>query len=193
MANELTNTEHPSYITDFMEAFNNAKEGIVRAAHIYFMAINENPERAMEFRVAIPDISESAWRMLEDIGADRMDSRLILSDRVPHKSKIARLPYQVQKRVLDGEQFDLLVDEGDVLKVDAKQVTSDQANQLFDRDNIRTVPQQKLWLMDRARKAKLTKGEPEETWPYLIRGDRITFKRNVTLTKSELRTLLQSM
>ncbi len=183
----------PEYVVAFRDAYNGARDGLLRAGEIYVKAIDENPERFKEFRAALPEFSERIWSHLEAIGRHQVHPRLLISDGIPYREQIKRLPYAQQKRVLEGEPVELLVNENDTLRVDVRSMTSEQAKQVFCGDHLRTTSEQKAWLADQERKAKLTRGEPDETLPYLIRGDRITFKKNVTLTKAELRTLLQSM
>jgi hypothetical protein len=183
-----------AYITAFRAAYNDARDGLLRAGEIYVAAIDEDPGRAREFRAAMPEFPERIWSQLEAIGRHQVHPRLLLGDGGPHRERIKRLPYNQQKQVLDGEPVELLVGDTDTLRVDVRNVTSEQASQLFAGDHLRTVAEQKVWLVDRQRKAQLLKGEPESTLPYHIRSDgKITFTKGVTLTKAELRNILQSM
>jgi len=184
------------YVTAFREALSGAVDGIRRAARIYVEAIDEEPERAQEFRAACPEIPEGTWATLDKIGRGQVDVRLLMRQGGPHRARIARLPGPMQTRLLDGEPVDLLLDAGeevDSLKVDVRNVTSEQAAQLFAGDHIRSVAEQKAWLAEREQRAKLAGGDPIETLPYVIQGNKVTFKRNLTMTLRELKDLIQVM
>ena len=185
--------EWPGYVVAFQNALTAAQDGLATAAGIYVAAIDEDPERAKEFRAALPTFSETVWSSFEKIGRKQVDPRVLFGDGGPHRARIKQLPYTTQKRLLDGEPVELLVSEGDVLKVDARSVTSDQAAQLFAGDHVRSTAEQKTWVLDREKKARLTKGDSTETMPYVISGNRVTFKKNLTMTVRELKDLLQVM
>jgi len=195
MSEALTTSspEYPEYIVAFREALNDARDGLVKAAEIYVRAIDEAPERAGEFRAALPYIPEGTWSQFEKIGRRQVDVRLLLGDGGPHRSRIMRLPYATQLRLLGGEPVELLIGGDDVLKADSRSLTSEQAAQVFADDHVRSVPEQKTWLVDQEKRARLTKGNPEENMPYVIHGNKVTFKRNLTMTVREVKDLLQAM
>lgn len=183
----------PDYVMAFRDALNGARDGLTKAAEIYVQAIDEDPERTKEFRAALPYIPERTWGQFEAIGRHQVDPRLLLGDGGPHRERIKHLPYTVQKRILEGEQVELLVGENDSLRVDVRHVTPDQAAQLLANDHVRNAAEQKAWLMDQEKRARLAKGDPVETLPYVIAGNKVTFKRNLTLTLRELKHLIQVM
>lgn len=111
--------EWPGYVVAFQNALTAAQDGLATAAGIYVAAIDEDPERAKEFRAALPTFSETVWSSFEKIGRKQVDPRVLFGDGGPHRARIKQLPYTTQKRLLDGEPVELLVSEGDVLKVDA--------------------------------------------------------------------------
>lgn len=188
-----SNDDLPSYVVEFRHALEGARDGIVKAAKIYVQAIDEDPERAKDFRRGLPSIPEGTWSQFESIGRGVVDVRLLLGDGGPHRSRIKALPFALQERILEGEKFDLLVDDGEVLKVDMRSVTSDQASQLFAGAHLRTPAEQKAWMVDQERKARLAKGDTVDTMPYARQGNKVTFKKNLTMTLRELKDLVQLM
>jgi len=196
MATEIMDrpaTEVPPYVVAFREALDNAREGLAKAAEIYVQAIDEDPERSKEFRLALPYIPERVWGQFEAIGRHRIDPRLLFGDGGPHRERIKRLPYTVQRQVLQGQPVELLVNESDVLLADARTLTQQQAAQVFANDHVRTPAEQKAWLLDQQRRTNLTKGDSAETLPYLIQGNKVTFRKNLTMTLRELKDLIQIM
>lgn len=193
MSDTLAEGQWPAYVVAFRDALDTARDGLAKAAEIYVAAIDEVPERAQEFRAALPYIPERVWGQFEAIGRKQVDPRLLLGDGGPHRERIKRLPYTAQKRVLEGEPVELLVGESDVLKADVRALTQDQAAQVFAGDHIRTPAEQKTWLLDQEKKARLVKGDPVESMPYVIQGNKVTFKKNLTMTVRELRDLIQVM
>lgn len=189
----LVAAEWPEYVVAFREALDSARDGLAKAAEIYVAAIDEDPGRAQEFRAALPYIPERTWGQFEAIGRHQIDPRLLLGDGGPHRERIKRLPYTTQRSLLEGEPVELLIDEGDVLRADVRSLTQGQAAQVFAGDHVRTAAEQKAWLLDQERRMRLTKGEPEDTLPYLIRGSKVTFRKNLTMTLKELKDLIQVM
>jgi len=190
MSKALTITQH---MAAFRTAFNAGIEGIVKASEIYVEAIDQDPRNADKFREAFAEwVPSSAWSQFEAVGRKWMHPRLIMggvSDR-KKSSAIKRLPYSTQERVFNRERFDLLTADGDTLKVDLLEATADQTRQLCNGSTIRTLSEQRAWLESRATESVTTEAE---VLPYVVTGGKVTFRRAVTLSRSELKRLLTEM
>lgn len=120
-----------------------------------------------------------------------MHPKLLMGGGGRYSSHIKRLPYSDQEQIFDGKRYDLLTSDGDKLRVDVRQITPEQAEQMFDRSHIRSISEQKAWL--ESRKKQPQKTDIAETMPYTINSGKVFFRRGVELTRSELKRLLQEM
>jgi len=184
-----TSIESRKKLEAFKQAFTTGIEGIVSAANIYVEAIDDNPKNADLFRDEFADwIPESAWTGFEAVGRKWMHPKLLMGGGGRFSSKIKRLPYSSQERIFGGEKFPLMTHAGDTLNVDIRNITGDQADQLFDGSHIRSLPQQKAYLESR----KQTNTDEvciEELLPYKIVGSRVHFRKDCVLTRDELKNL----
>lgn len=125
----------------------------------------------------------------EQIGRKQIHPQLLCSD-APGFRKMIKLPYSIQERYL-VEPVDLLIktDTGwETLRVDVKNLTPDQADQVFTRSGIRDAAAQRAFIEDRAAKrlAPLAKGD----LPYRIVGNKIVILSACTLSTKELANIL---
>lgn len=190
MSKELILSES---ISKFQKAFRAGIEGIVEAAEVYVAAIDDNPANADKFRDHFADmIPPSAWANFEAVGRKWMHPRLLLGGVADRKknSIIKKLPYSTQERVFNRERFPLLLDNGHTLEVDLLEATPEQAEQICDGSTVRPVSAQKAWKESRA---VVEKEEKSESLPYTIKDGKVCFRRNTTLSRTELKRILAEM
>jgi hypothetical protein len=178
--NELTE----SAIEKFRDAFARGIAGIVEAGEIYVKAIDADASAADTFRERFSDcLPASAWTGFEAVGRKWMHPKLMLGGMADRKTaaRVKLLPYSMQTRVFNKERFDLLLLD----------CTPEQSEQLFDGPVIRDVSAQRAYLETTTRKAKAM---PEaEPLPYVISGGRITFRKTTSMSKSEMKRIIQGM
>lgn len=176
----------------FREAFTRGVDGLVEASQIYVRAIDDNPNNADLFREQMGDwIPASAWAGFEAVGRKWMHPRLLmggLSDRKKN-SVVKTLPYSLQERVFARERFELLVSGGNKVLIDVLEAPAEQVEQVFAKDHVRTLGEQRAWLES----AKVHQEVTPEPLPYSVRDGKLIVRRAVTLTKNDLRRLLQEM
>jgi hypothetical protein len=128
--------------------------------------------------------------MLERIGRKQLHPKIgVFGSKFP----VASLPYSVQERIMSGEKFDLLVANGDSIKVSAFDATRDQFAQLFGRDGVRTLAQQKLLLEDKKVKDDVRRAE---ALPVYVSGGRLFIRgdgKDRVFTKKQLQDFLMWM
>ena len=186
MSTEMTTR---NYIAEFRKAFAAGIESIVAAATVYVEAIEDDPRLKDKFRDEFADtIPPSAWSGFEAVGKKWMHPKLLMGGGGQFSSKIKRLPYSDQERIFSGARFDMLTADGDTLKVDLRNITREQGDQMFDGSHVRTLAEQKAYLESR-------KASPVEVevLPYTINGGRVSFRRGVSLSRAELKRLVQEM
>ena len=90
----------------------------------------------------------------------------------------------------------MLLPNGDKLAVDIRNITKEQADQMFDVDHIRTLPEQKAWMVQQEKKLIESSHDDESSYermPYRILSGKVLFSRDVELSKQEIRRILQEM
>lgn len=180
------------YIEQFKNAFSSGIDSIVNASQIYVKAIDEDITIKDRFRDEFADIiSSSAWSGFEAVGRKWMHPKLLMGGGGRYSSQIKRLPYSDQEQIFNGTRYELLTADGDTLRVDVRSITPEQAEQLFDRSHIRSLSEQKAWL--EARKNMPKKSEEVEVMPYSITDGKVYFRKGTSLTRTELKRLLQEM
>jgi len=180
-----------NYIEEFRGLFFAGTESLVKACRVYVDAIKDNPERVFEFQDAFKnEVPVGCWAQFEAVGKKCLHPRLLLNGGGKYGGRIRKLPYSLQEQILEGDRFDLLTANGETLKVDIREVQPEQADQLFDYDHIRSLPEQRAFIESR----KQTPPEDaHEVLPYTIRGEKVFFTRGVVLTKRELKRILDEM
>jgi hypothetical protein len=196
---ELLKTKLENRISEFREALTAGIDGIVKAANIYVKAIDEDPTIADKFSDEFANVIPSnAWSYFEAVGRKWMHPRLLMggmSDRKKH-AVIKKLPYSVQEKVFNGDRFKLLTPSGDVLNVDLKEATISQMEQICNGDSIRTISAQKAWLVEKqSTKVQNTELQSieENQPPYRINGGKVTFVKDVVLTRADIKKILIEM
>ena len=189
-----------SMITAFSEALAAGLDGIVKAGEIYVEALDESWENASKFQKAFEDkLPASAWKQFEAVGRKWMHPRLIMGGMTDRRkaNKVKKLTYGTQERVFNREKFPLLIAGGDSLETDLMEATPEQVAQLCDGSNIRSLSAQKAWLEERAlrreERAFREQHKQTETLPYVIGKGKVVFRRGTTLTRPEIKRLLQEM
>jgi len=188
--NELTKNS----VELFAEAFQKGIQGIVEASSIYVAAIDSDSTASEAFRERFADcIPASAWAGFEAVGRKWMHPKLLLGGMTDRKvaARVKKLPYSAQERVFNKERFDLLLLDGQKLKVSPLDCTPEQAEQLFDGPIIRDIPAQRAYLETITRQSK--KIPDAEPLPYVISAGRITFRKGVSMSKAELKRIFEGM
>jgi len=182
-------------IEAFRKALGASVDNIVEASRIYVEALDENPRNAEVFADKFRDfVPPSAWSRFEAVGRKWMHPKLLMGGMADRKKGniVKRLPYSLQERIFDRERFALLLPGGDTMQIDVLEATVNQADQLCNKTGLRSQSEQKSWLEEKFISDSLKK-EHVEVMPYTIGDGRVSFRRNVSLTRAEVRRLLQEM
>lgn len=183
-----------SLVAKFQDAFRRGIDGIVEAAQIYVKAIDADPNAPAVFKDRFADcIPASAWSGFERVGRKQLHPKLLLGGMANRRvaAHVRRLPYSSQERVFNKERFDLLLLDGQTLKVSPLECNPEQAEQLFDGPVIRDIPAQRAYLETITRKARTI--PDAEPLPYIIAGGRVTFRRGTVVSKAELKKIIEAM
>ena len=188
-------------INEFKTALTAGIEGIVKAANIYVSAIDENPKNAEFFRDELSEcIPSGTWVIFEAVGRKWMHPKLLMGGMMDRKKNniVKKLPYSIQERIFNGDRFKLLVGGGDSINVDLKEATPTQVEQLCGCGIIRSIAEQKAWLVERNSNAAKEKDiasmrEIDVELPYRIIGGKVSFSRGAMLSRAEIKNILTEM
>ena len=186
---ELT---YDDVLCDFKQALEDGINGFLRAGEVYVKAIDQDPEYGeklqQEFQHMVP---QKAWNQLEALGRKWIHPKLLLGGMSdPKKTNLVkRLPYSTQTKVFNGGRFPLLVSNGDHIEVDLTDATYEQCKQICGDGTIRSLSQQKAYIEQNKLRQEI---KPEEL-PYHITGGKITFRKHVSLSRAELKQLLNQL
>jgi hypothetical protein len=138
-------------------------------------------ERAAGRRTQQPESDKRMGKVLHP--------QLLLSAS-PGFAKLQKLPISMQERYIE-EPVPLVVhtDNGtDILLVKAKDMTKEQAAQVFGSGRIRTEGEQKAWLIQQRSEKARPIGSNLPAWR--IRNGKVEFIAGATLTAGELATII---
>ena len=160
----------------------------MKVAEIIVAAIEEDPANRETLYETLKNVmSATMYRQLEYVGRKILDPRLLIGAGRQHTTKIKKLPYDLQQKILDGCMFEFLTSDGSHLMVCLRDCEDWQAKQMFADDHIRTLPEQKSWV--EAEKSRRKSSEVEHVVPYEIRSKDVLFKEMTSLTFEEIRQL----
>jgi len=186
-----------NYIDEFRKAWQNGIDGLSQAAQVYVDAIDADSDISKQLQDEFSDLPQGVWGQLEQLGRKMIHPKLLMGCGGRHATKIKKMPYSVQNRIFAGDTFPLLTKDNDTLMIDVRNATDEQVEQLFDRDHIRTLTEQKVLRVSETSNSTKSNGgadiaEPERL-PYIIKENRVIFRRDVTLTKQDVRNILAQM
>jgi hypothetical protein len=179
-------------IREFASLCQQGIDAWIKAGEILVELVEDDPHVFDKIISVDPRMNAGILGRFEQMGRRVLHPQLLLSD-APGFERLSQMPYSVQERFIN-EPIPLVVQTGsgtDILLVSAKNLTSNQARQVFGKGRVRTEGEQKAWLMDqRARKAKPS-GTNIPAWT--IRGGRAVFAEGATLSAGELAVIITQL
>lgn len=164
MNNEIVVSK--DYVSEFGEALKATVLNWRRAGEVYVQAIDADPANKTIFFEKFPEIPPGVWTRIESVGRGTVLPELITSAIGCYK-QVARLPISEQKMV-SCHPIELLLANGDILKVKINDLQKDQIKQVFAIDHVRSIQEQKAYLEQS--KSKYSKVEKAVTKSYSIVG-----------------------
>ena len=190
MTATLTHRESKQKITQFITLFKEGVDAWIKAGEILVDLVESDPHAYDYIIQSCPQLNAGILGRFEQMGRKTLHPQLLLTAS-PGFAKLTRLPFSMQERYIE-EPIPLIVhtDDGtDVLLVKAKDMTKEQAAQVFAPGRLRTEGEQKAWLMQQhsnhARPVTTSK-------PWSIKGSRIIIN-GLEFTRKELTAILAQM
>ena len=185
-------TQQQQQIEKFITLFQEGVNAWIKAGEILVQMTEEDPHVYDYIIQKCPTLNAGILGRFEQMGRKTLHPQLLLSAS-PGFSKLSKLPFSMQERYIE-EPVPIIVhtENGtDVLLVQAKNMTKEQANQVFAPGRIRTEGEQKAWLMQQRSMAAKPVGAAIAPWS--IKGGRVVFNAGATLSAGELATIITQL
>ena len=178
---DIVKTNVDRFVTVLQQGYSNIEE----AARIYVETIDSAPDSKQKFMERLPSFPSGLWLTLEGIGRKVIDSRLLFSGG-SIVGKLRRLPFSEQKKTLD-DGVQLLTAERDAILVKLEHMDSDQLDQVFAKDHVRSLGEQRAWLESRSE----DRVDPQQAEsPYAIKRGCLVVYKPTRIPRNELARLL---
>jgi len=173
----------------FAEALKRGVDAFLEAGRIVAEEMDKDPKFPEKVAdLTNGDIPAVLVRRFEKLGRGQVIPQFMLHWDKPGVRKLRRLTADLQAKYLK-EGIEVLVDKGQHLLINPLHMTKFQAQQVFDNDEIRSVPEQRAWLEDEKMTAAINQTEKAED-TYKIVKDQIVFNRPCHFDVDDLMKIL---
>ena len=192
-------TAMPDYIKRFSELFDNVQTDLAELCRFYINDIEKNPEHKEVYQEFFPNLSKQTWKYIELAGRNKAVPEIIFQTGIAIK-KLIYCPISEQTMYLK-KPIPVLdpVNPHNHLLVMYTDLQKNQIDQVFAYDHIRTLPEQKAWLLSQKNNEEETivSGDRKPKAPKVINGILVIYYPDGTiaskLTLHELTGYLEEM
>ncbi len=157
-------------IDRFLSLFQAGVDAWMSAGELIVELVENDPHAYDYIIERCPTMNSGILGRFEQMGRKLLHPQLMMSN-APGLAKLKRLPFSVQERFIT-ESIPLVVhtENGtDVLLVQAKDLTKEQAQQVFSNTGLRTMGEQKARLIQQRSNA-VAPSASTSAMPYVIKG-----------------------
>ena len=191
MKTTLTTKETNQKIQTFIALFKEGVEAWIKAGEILVELVESDPHTYDYIIQECPQLNAGILGRFEQLGRKLLHPQLLLTAS-PGFAKLTTMPFSLQERYLE-EPIPIIVEidgRTDVAMVQAKNMTKEQADQIFTTGRIRTEGEQKAWILQRQQNA--VKPTPAFSKPWTIKGSKVLIN-GLEFTRKELAGILAQM
>lgn len=180
-------------IAEFKELFSKGMKCIAEACKVYAEDIDRNPEIKQEYRRLLPQIPKNYWIRFEAIGRNKLIPEfLYVKDEYLNKI-IREFPVEEQQEI-QKNGIDVLTVDGTTLKVKLENLTKEQINQVFTRNDVRDVPAQRAYIESLRMSEKIDEGRKFlKNDPYVVHRDYIEILKPGRISREEILNIARGM
>jgi hypothetical protein len=188
----LTVTNTQSKLNQIKDLFHQGVQAWVKAGEIIVEVIDDEGLSLEEINHHL-EMPLDVLATLEKIGRKQVNPQLLLSD-YPAARHLERLPMSEQERLM-LEPVDVLLQTGgttDMIKVQVQHMTREQVKQVFARNYIRPIHEQRAWIEGQR---KVVPSITQQDMPYEVNQRRHTvlFRAGCEVTRAELARLVAQL
>jgi hypothetical protein len=178
--------------SEFLAAFRAGLDALAEAGRL-LVRLFDSDQGARERLIEQHGFDHCTLATLEKVGRGLLHPRL-----ATWGSRYAGLPLSEQKRLAEGTIEALVVDpqgKSDVLQVSVLRASPEMREQLVNGDHIRTLDEQRTWLVAKTKAALLAKATAKdlETTPWHVAGRSIAVVRPTMLARRDLLAMMQAL
>lgn len=188
----LTTNNTQSKLSQIKDLFHQGVQAWVKAGEIIVEVIDDEGLSLEEINDTL-EMPLDVLATLEKIGRKQVNPQLLLSD-YPAARSLERLPMSEQERLMI-EPVDVLLQTGgttDMIKVQVQHMTREQVKQVFARNYIRPIHEQRAWIEGQR---KVVPSITQQDMPYEVNQRRHTvlFRTGCEVTRAELARLVAQL
>jgi hypothetical protein len=176
---------------EFLGAFKRGLQALEDAGKLLVQLLEKDPE-ARDRLVQEYGFDHGTLNTLEKIGTGRLYAKL-----AAFGTRYSAMPMSEQKRIADGMVDALVVKPDgstDVMKVAVLRAPAEMRDQLLNHDHVRTLDEQRVWLMRRQKGTIKTEGaEKAVAMPWRVVGNRIEIIEAMKVNRADLLTMLRAL
>jgi hypothetical protein len=173
----------------FTELILRGIEAWIEAGKLAATEIERDPGWADEVAKLPPYLSPRTVKKFARIGRGQLHPLLAAPGPIGLQ-RLAKLPYQLQEKYLK-QPVELLLPNGDTLLLDSHNLSLEQARQVFTKDDIRELPEQRAWIESRA--AKNTTPPSRANLPYRTVRDELIVMHPCRIARRDIAKILADM
>jgi len=165
----------------------------IEAGEIIANALDAEPDH-IDRICEVTGLSSDIVRRFEQIGRREIYPQLLANTSDGFR-KLSACPYREQKLYAENPVKLLVYKDNDtatlIVRIDA--LTHDQVRQVFAKNHVRDLGEQRAWIESQRKKAiekAITETSSLQEAAFIIKGKRIIFRKGCELTASELAGLL---
>ena len=191
----IENNTKTSRAQEFINAVQLGWEAWKEAGKIVVEELEKNPDFANEVCILSKGfISVEMVHQFELLGRNKVLPQLLIDWHKPGIKKLMRLPIHIQEKH-SSNPVDVVIfnDDGDmdILPVHPRNMTPQQAKQVFETSAIRTPAAQRAWIESAKSKKQIESAVSVNGDPvYVIEGDLVHFTKPCQFTIMELMRVL---
>lgn len=180
-------------IAEFKELFSKGMNCMAEACRIYVEDIDRNPQFKQEYRRLLPQIGPAYWSRFESIGRKRMIPELLYLDSSTTMKLIGEFSLEEQEKI-HKNGIDVLTVDGTTLKVAVKNLTPQQAKQVFTKTGVRDVPAQRAYIESLRTSEQIEKQRSFlKSDPYIIKKDYVEILKPGRISRDEIMNIAREM
>ena len=179
-------------IEKFVDLFQRGYEAWVEAGRVVVQALESDPDFADKVHEKHPEISIETVYAFDRLGRQDLHPKLLISDS-PGAKRLRQLRYHVQEKFVEKPVPVLIkTDSGwETLKVSVFDLTSDQASQVFDKNDVRNDHSQRAYI--EGKKASKAVKSFQVDMPYRVVGRKLVVMKPCQFTLGQLTMIVAEM
>lgn len=174
------------------DAFQRGRDAWIEAGRILAELVKEDSNTYVNLIDKYPLFNNTTLSRLEKLGTMQLHIDLLIVDQ-PGLLALRHLPYSQQVKYLK-ESIDMVVHTAngtEILQVMAINITKAQAKQVFARTHVRTLPEQKAWLVEE--QDKFQNGKTALPPAYRIVKGKLEVLAHCEFTKAKLQKIIDQL